>query len=572
MNKSVILNCLMFALLLTLLLLHGCKPGSENTPVAPSTVILPASGTPAASASSGLFTEVTEQAGIRYKWVIEGTRPLNILQTIGNGCAFLDYDNDGSLDILLVGPKLALYRGNGKGLFTEATGEAGLSGLSGHFLGCAVGDYDNDGFSDLYISAYRGGALLHNEGGKAFRDVTTQAGIASQPWATACSFVDGDNDGKLDLYIGNYAIFDKHSMQLCNHGGIMSSCGPRQYAPEKGVFYRNLGNGKFRDVTAAWQIADGKHKPNGRALGVAAADFDGSGYQSIAIANDEMNGDLLHNTGRAFRNIGAESATATDADGNVHGGMGIDWGDYDNDGKLDLVVATFQHEAKCVYHNEGGQYFLERSGPLGIAMKTTPFVAFGVKFFDADNDGWLDLILANGHVQDNIEQIDKTKYRQQTQLFRNREGKGFEDISAQGGAAFQKAIVGRGLAVGDYDHDGRLDVLIVDSEGSPLLLHNEAPQTGHWLAVRLKGTHSNRDGIGALVTVDTGDRKLLRRCATDGSYLSASDVRVHFGLGQADKIVAVTVRWPGGKTETYRNIRPDTQVTLEEGSAATARR
>ena len=549
--------------LASLSLLSGCTPQTTPAP----TKAEGGTSAPPPSASPGLFADVTKQAGIDYQWVVEGKRPFTILQTIGNGAAFLDYNGDGNLDILLVGPKIALYRGDGKGHFTDVTKETGLDTLKGHFLGCATGDYDNDGFTDLYLSAYRGGTLLHNEGGKSFRDVTTAAGIPSQPWATSCSFVDIDNDGKLDLYIGNYAVFGPDTMQLCDHGGIKSSCGPRQYATLDGVLFHNEGNGKFRDVTKAWQLT-GKNKPNGRALGVAAADFDGSGKQSIAIANDEMNGDLLHNVGGKFKNIGPESAVATDSDGNVHGGMGLDWGDYDNDGKLDLVVATFQHEAKCVYHNEGDRLFLERSAALGIASKTVPFVAFGTKFFDFDNDGWLDILFANGHVQDNIEQIEKAKYRQLPQLFRNKEGKGFEEVSAQGGSGFQKPIVGRGLAVGDYDNDGKEDVLFVDSEGSPLLLHNETPNAGHWLSLNLVGTKSNREGIGALVTMDTGERKLLRRCATDGSYLSASDKRVHFGLGKATSIVSITVHWPDGHRDLYKNIKIDALITLKEGGKA----
>jgi hypothetical protein len=300
---------------------------------------------------------------------------------------------------------------------------------------------------------------------------------------------------------------------------------------------------------------------------VACADYNGSGRQSIAIANDEMPGDLLQNTGRGLKNVGAISGTSEDADGHPHGGMGVDWGDYNNDGKLDLVVATFAHEAKCIYRNDDGEAFTECSRILGVADMTLPYIAFGVKFVDADNDGWLDLIFANGHVQDNIEEVDKTlTYREPCQVLRNLEGKRFEDVTAQAGPALNKPIVGRGLAIGDYDNDGKLDVLIVDAEGVPLLLHNESQNTHHWLQCRLIGTHCNRDGIGALVTVETQGRKIMRRCATDGSYMSASDKRVHFGLGTAAGPVAVTVRWPDGKIDTFANVPVDRVVALQEGA------
>ncbi len=525
-----------------------------------------------------LFTEVARAAGIDYRWTVEGKRPLNILQTIGNGCAFLDYDNDGNLDILLVGPKLALYRGDGKGHFTDVTHATGLDQLNGHFLGCAVGDFDNDGYEDLYISAYRGGVLLHNEpiapetnsgtrnaSVRRFRDVTQEAGIASQPWGTSATFTDFDGDGRLDLYIGNYAKFGPETQpQLCNNGTLMSACGPRFYYPLHGVLYHNLGGGRFRDVSVAW----GLQHVSGKALGVAAADIRETGHPMLAISNDEMAGDLLEKQGAKFQNIAVAAGTAYDSAGQVHGGMGLDWGDYNNDGRLDLLVASFQHEAKNVYLNEGGGRFTDQATALGVADATMSNVAFGCKFIDVDNDGWLDIILANGHVQDNIGDIDKsTTYRQTIQLLRNIEGTRFEDVSVAAGSAFQAKIVGRGLATGDFDNDGRMDVLVADSEGTPMLLHNESPHSGHWLQVKLIGTKSNRDGIGALVTVQASERKILRRCATDGSYLSASDRRVHFGLGSA-KQATITVRWPSGTVNIYPQVPADRIVTLKEGEAA----
>ncbi|HLV81510.1 MAG TPA: CRTAC1 family protein [Chthonomonadaceae bacterium] len=509
------------------------------------------------------FTDITQAAGIDYRWVIPGPRPLNILQTIGNGCAFLDYNNDGNLDILLVGTNhVALYQGDGHGHFTDVSHQTGLDRLKGHFLGCAVGDYDNDGFDDIYLSAYRGGALLHNEGGKGFRDVTQQAGIKPQPWTTSATFVDVDNDGLLDLFIGNYAIFGPNTQpQLCRQNGLETACGPRFYQPEKAVLYHNEGHGRFLDVTDRWKAIG-----HGKDLGVSCADFNGSGRQSIALANDEVPGDLLQNQGHVFVNRGAESGTAYDANGLIHGGMGVDWGDYDNDGRPDLVVATFQNEPKNVYHNEGGGFFNDRSAMLGVAAKTQPYVAFGVKWVDVDNDGWLDLILANGHVQDNIHAIDKSAtYLQPIQLLLSRQGTAFEDVGAAADPAFSTPILGRGLAIGDIDNDGRMDALVVNSEGAPLLLHNETPNTGHWLLCRLEGVKSNRDGLGAQVNAEASGRKWLRLCHTDGSYMSASDKRVHFGLGAATQ-VTLTVHWPSGAVDVYPDQPADRVVTLREGA------
>jgi hypothetical protein len=551
----------------------GCFHNSINvninsTPTANSTTAAGTSGSTGAApvaAKDALFADVTTAAGIDYRWKVTASRPLNILGTIGNGAAFLDYDNDGNLDLLLVGPKLALYKGDGHGHFTDVTHAVGLDALHGNFLGCAVGDYDNDGYDDIYLTAYRGGVLLHNQGGKGFKDVTAQAGIKPQPWSTSASFTDVDGDGKLDLYICDYVDFSPATKpQLCENAGQMTSCGPRFYTPQavKSVLYHNLGGGRFEDVTRAWGVP-GIH---GKGLGVTAADFDGTGHQSLAIANDEVEGDLLHNVGGKFKEIGAEAGTAFNNDGNVHGGMGTDWGDYDNDGKLDLAVATFQHEAKCVYHNDGNGLFTESSAQLGVADKTLPYVAFGAKFLDFDNDGWLDLIFANGHVQDNIAAIDKsTTYKQPTVLLHNEGGKSFTDAGPRGGPAFSQPIVGRGLAIGDFDNDGRMDILVVDSEGAPLLLHNQCPNAGHWLLVKLEGTKSNRDGIGALVTFEAGGRKMLRLCHTDGSYMSASDRRVHCGLGDATQ-ATITIKWPSGHTDVFKDQKADQVLTLKEGT------
>lgn len=529
-------------------------------------LFLPALGCPrpgsAPSATRGLFRDATAESGLRYTWTAPQKRPLNLLETVGNGCAFLDYNNDSNLDILLVGPKPALFTGDGKGTFTEAT--ALLGGVSGHFLGCAVGDYDSDGFPDLYLSGYRDGRLLHNDGGKGFTDVTAISGLRPQPWGTACAFVETvPGSGKLDLVVANYVRFDpdKGDRALCDFRDAsgktqLAACGPREYSPLPAELFRNLGGGKFQEATKG----SGVETTHGRGLGLAVDD-----QGALAFANDEAPGDLLRRgpSGR-FTNEGDVSGTAYDHDGKLHGGMGADWGDSDGDGQLDLAVATFKGEPNSLYHADGGGLFTDVGYKSGLGVATQPYVAFGCRFFDFDNDGWLDLAFTNGHIQDNIETIDPaTRYRQPSQLFRNT-GKGvFVDHSAAAGPALQKPLVGRGLATGDYDNDGRIDLLLVDGEGSVVLLHNEAT-AGHWLGLRL--VSGKRDAFGARVSATVGGQTLVRHCHPEGSYLSASDPRVHVGLGSATTAPTIDVVWPSGRKESFSGLTLDRYQTLTEGA------
>ncbi|MCX6366148.1 MAG: CRTAC1 family protein [Armatimonadetes bacterium] len=533
--------------LLSLLVL-GCQTSQPPTTAHP------------AASSPVRFVEVAEKAGLKFSWTAPGKRPLNILQTIGNGCAFLDYDGDSNLDILLVGPKPGLFRGDGKGQFTDVSATV-LGTLSGYFLGVAVGDYDGDGFADIYLSGYREGRLLHNEAGKSFNDVTALSGLKPQPWGTACGFSDLNGDGKLDLYVANYAEFGPTTEpQLCKfrtekHGELLSSCGPTRYIGLKGTLWQGDGK-RFTEITQA----AGLSTQNGRGLGVAFADIHGKGFPSIALANDEAPGDFFSARGGGkFENIGQAAGVATDLEGKVHGGMGIDWGDYDNDGKLDLFVATFRNEVKNLYHNDGDEAFSDKSNAVGIGQAALPYVSFGCKFLDADNDGWLDLMITNGHVQDNIELIEDTTYRQKTLLLHSQKGV-FTDVGASSGIASLPPIVGRGLAVGDYDNDGHMDVLIVDSEGKPLLLNNQSAPQG-WVGFDCGGRY------GAILTLKlTSGEIRVRQCQSAGSYLSASDARVHFGLGK-DSVESLTVKWPSGKSETWKGFTTGKYLTLQPGQA-----
>jgi enediyne biosynthesis protein E4 len=547
-----------FSMLACILASVWCSGCSHNAPSRLSETTAPA------AASDVRFADIAQQAGLNYRFSIPGTSPHTILDTIGNGCAFLDYNNDGNLDILLVGQNLALYQGDGHGHFTDVTHQTGLDKFHGHFLGCAVGDYDNDGYEDIYITAYGGGLLLHNEHGRYFKDVTAESGLKPQPWGTSAAFVDLDNDGKLDLYVGDYVDFGPHTQpQTCQYrNSVVDICGPIYYKPLRGELFKNLGSGKFENVTSQWNA----QAVSGKTLGLAFADFDGSGRQSLALANDEVTGDLLKNVGGRFTDVAQPSGTAYEDDGSVYGGMGLDWGDYDNDGKLDLAVATYQNEPKCIFHNDGHDVFTDQSASLGVAAPTSPNVAFGVKWLDADNDGWLDLMIANGHVNTRAADVfPNESYQEATQFFYNRRGAHFDDDSAALTGQADRPIVGRGLAIGDFDNDGLMDALIVDSAGRPILLHNETPNPGHWLEVNLIGTKSNRDGIGALVTVKTADASLLRLCTTSGSYMSASDKRVHFGLAGDAVAQSIKVQWPSGHVDTYYNMNADRIITLREG-------
>lgn len=547
----------------------GCASKSSSQPPRNnvSSAVSPSTTTPAKNSASPprvLFREVGKEAGLNYRWTIPGKRPLNILQTIGNGCAFLDWDGDGNLDILLVGPKLGLFRGDGQGKFTEVTTEAGLAALKGHFLGCAVGDFDNDGDSDVYISGWRCGVLLQNDN-HVFRDVTQAYGLEPQPWGSSCGFADLDEDGWLDLYITNYVTFGPEvEPQLCTFNGIVTGCGPTNYDPVKNVLYRNEQGQHFRDVTQAWHIG-GK----GRGLGVAFTDFNRSTHLSFVVANDLLPTDLMVNQGKGkFKNRGEEAGISFDEGGEAYAGMGIDWGDYNNDSRPDLYISNFRSETKCLYRNRDYTVFELDSERAGVAAATRPLVGWGCKFFDADNDGWLDLILANGHVQDNIDRFEKTTYRQPTQFFHNQGGLQpvFKEETKTCGLGGLPKIVGRGLAVGDYDNDGRVDALVVDSEGRPLLLHNETQtEENGWVGFHLIGSSANnKDAYGAKIRIVTGGQKRFGQCHPGGSYLSSSDPRLHFGL-TGTSLEGVTIWWPDGSSQSWTDIAPGRYYTVHQG-------
>ena len=386
------------------------------------------------------------------------------------------------------------------------------------------------------------------------------------PWGTSAAWGDIDGSGRLSLYVCDYVAYDERtSLRLCDQiGGYKSACTPVLYNVGFGHLYHNEGGGHFRDVTEE-RCA---RQATGRPLGVAFIDYDQSGRQSISIANDAGTGDLLRNRGTRLVNEARKAGIASVA-GSLYAGMGLDWGDYDNDSRPDLIVGTYSGDVKPVYRNQGEGVFSQRSAELTVAQQCRPFLSFGVKWFDFNNDGWLDVMFANGHVQDNIADFSKTQeYRQTVQLLRNDKGRRFQDVTPVAGPGPQAKVVGRGLAVGDFDNDGRVDALVVDSEGAPLLLRNESRKTGHWLSFTLVGTgpRCNRDGYGAQVVVTAGGLTQTRVCHADGSYLSSSDKRVHVGLGAAKTAGSVTVRWPDGHVDRYADVAGDRGYVAREGS------
>jgi enediyne biosynthesis protein E4 len=542
------------------LLLTGCRP---QPPAVPGESIAAA---PVVAAAPARFTDIAAPAGLRFRYGYGGRSPLDLMEVAGGGGGFLDVDGDGWLDILLIGQRrCALYRNNHDGTFADITQRAGLT-EQGWWMGCAAADWDGDGDVDLFLSGYRIARLYRNRGDGRFVDVSEAAGVTPSGWTAGAAFADVDRDGRLDLYVGRYAQFDQSSVRFCTVQGVKTSCGPEMYDPERGLFYHNEGGGRFGEATREFGLGDA----HGKTWGASFGDMDGDGWPDLYLANDELPCDLYQNRAARFHNIGLESGTAYSRDGVRQGGMGVDWGDYDNDGRLDLFVTTFFEQPKSLYRNEGQGRFNEEGDAGGVATATMPYVAWGTRFFDMDDDGWLDLVVANGHVRDNAEKIDPAvHYAQPLQLFHNEAAPGttartFRDVAGSAGPAFQRPIVGRAAACGDFDNDGDLDLLVVDAAGAPLLLRNDSDHRQHWLTVRVLAANGRSDAVGARVTITAGGRKQIAEVNPGGSYFACHDPRVHFGLGAATKVDRLEVRWPDGRVERRQSVPVDRFVTVRE--------
>lgn len=498
-------------------------------------------------------------------------------ETTGTGCAFFDYDNDGWMDIYLVNsgkcdfydpnPPLrnALYHNNRDGTFTDVTEKARVSG-GGFGQGVAVGDYDGDGFPDLYVTQYGRSILYHNNGDGTFTDVTERAGVAAPGWSSSAVWFDYDNDGRLDLFVCQFVEFSKSLNKSCGPGeeGKHGYCIPRLYQPMPSWLFHNNGDGMFTDVSKASGI--GKYL--GKAWGVVATDVNNDGRLDLFVANDTIANFLFMNRGQGrFEEIATQAGVAYSADGRARSGMGVDSADFNEDGWMDLFVANIDREMFSIYQNARDETFDDQAGPTGIGAATRLMSGWGLKFFDYDNDGNLDLFLANGNPDDLIESLhSQVKYQEPLMLFRNT-GKSFQNVSAESGPVFAKPLSARGMAIGDFDNDGAVDVLVSVNDAAPILLRNKIGNQNHWLGIKLAGKKSNPDAIGARVAYQAGDLKRSRTKVGGGSYLSSHDPRIVLGIGKRTKIDWMEIKWPqpGGAVERFTELPIDRYITIVEG-------
>ena len=547
----------------------------------------PASESP--SAAAPLFVESAAGTGLVFTHVNGATGEYYLPEEMGAGVALFDYDNDGDLDVFLLqggllGPAsakpaappggnrlfrndLALAKGGGPTLrFTDVTDRAGIEGTM-YAMGVATGDYDDDGDIDLFVTSFGGEILYRNNGDGTFADVTKTARVSDDLWSTSAAFVDYDRDGHLDLYVANYLDFTFAGNRRCHDSvGAADYCSPRVYRPVPDRLYRNLGNGTFADVTQSAGIS----RADGAGLGVATGDYNGDGWPDVYVANDATPNQLwINRRDGTFVDEGVLSGAAFNAAGNPEGSMGIASGDFDLDGDEDLFVTNLAGETFVLYENDGKGNFADVRTRTGLAARTGAVTGFGTDWIDYDNDGWLDLFVTNGAVNTIAAQRGSPRpFRMRDQLFRNLDGRRFEETTAIAGASFAIAEIGRGAAFGDVDNDGDVDIVVTTNGGQARLLLNQGTAGHHWLQVRLEQAPHNRSAVGAVVGIERSGRPTSwRRVRTDGSYLSASDLRVHFGLGASATIDAVVVQWPDGQRERWSGGPTDRLLTLKRGTS-----
>ena len=511
------------------------------------------------------FVDVTNSAGIGFIHSIGDDEMSNIVESSGAGCVFFDFDDDGDLDIYLVNGryletvssakgrhlagklKNALYRNNGDGSFSDVT-DAAAVGDMGFGMAAVAADYDNDGDRDLFVSNYDRDSLYRNNGDGTFTDVTEKAGVGSELWSIGASFFDFDRDGLLDLYVGGYLLFDP---EYRNYYAAEAFPGPLSYRGQKDTLYRNKGDGTFEDVTRE----AGVHSLQGRAMGVTACDIDDDGHEDLFVANDGMENYLYHNRGNGtFEEIALRTGTAFGQNGEATSAMGPEFGDFDGDGLIDLLVPDMVYG--CLYRNTGKGVFEEKSAEMGLAAVLGQYTSWSGNFFDYDNDGVLDIFIVNGDAH-HLEPEEDT-------LFRGEGGRKFVDVSAASGPALKLKAVSRGSAVGDFDNDGDLDLLVLNLNGSARLYRNDGGNRGNWIMVQTVGRSSNRDGIGARVRLRIGDTTQLRDIRSSSGYLSQSDLRAHFGLGRSEKVDRIEVRWPSGLVSALEDVKVNQVITITE--------
>jgi hypothetical protein len=538
------------------------------------------------------FLNVARESGLNAKTIF-GSEHKNkyLLETTGCGVAFYDYDNDGWLDIFLVNgsrlegfpsgsePISHLFRNNRDGTFTDVTAKAGV-GHSGWGQGVCIGDYDNDGWEDLFVTYYGKNVLYHNNGDGTFSDVSQKAGLAGKGtrWNTGCAFVDYDRDGHLDLFVANYIDMDLATAPVpesgpCLYKGVLVACGPPGLQGGKNILYRNNGDGTFTDVSEAAGI----FRANGTyGLGVLTADFDNDGWPDIYVANDSTASALYHNKKNgSFEDIAIEAGCALSPDGKPQAGMGVSAADYDLDGNLDLLKTNFAGDTPSLYRNLGGGNFEDATFTTGLGAHTQ-FLGWGCGFLDFDNDGWPDILICNGHVYPEVEQL-KTEagYAQRKLLYRNLRNGHFADVSLQAGTGISDPAPCRGCAFGDFDNDGDIDVAVNTVNDYPQLLRCDSRLENNWIKIRTIGTKSNRSGIGArliCITHVVGETKphhQIDEVRSGGSYISQNDLRVHFGLGKAEKVDVLEIRWPSGQVDTLKDVKANQLIFVKEGAGIT---
>jgi len=525
------------------------------------------------------FTDIRKAAGITFKQDSTQTDDRYYLETMGTGVGWIDYDQDGLLDLYFVqsGPtdiykpstplRSALYHNNGDGTFTDVTAKAGVAGEGHYGQGVAVGDFDNDGYPDLYVTGYGRAILYHNNGNGTFTDVTAKAGVADEGnWSTSAGWFDYDKDGYLDLVVTNYIEWSPQNNLWCGEKrpGYRSYCNPNNYKGQKTKLYHNNHDGTFTDVSDK----SGVGKPESKGMGVVLADFNNDGWTDIAIANDTWPNFLfLNNHDGTFRDISLISGLAASEDGKYEAGMGIDAADVDGDGWLDVYVTHLDFELNRLYHNNGDETFTDVTYKSGIGNKAMLLSGVAAKFIDYDNDGWMDILQLNGAMLDNVNLYHgEISYKEPLLMFRNLGQGRFEKASDSLGADFLKPIAGRGLATADFDNDGDIDIATNNRGDYPELLRNDGGNANHWLEVLLIGTQSNRDGIGAVLKLTSEGFVHMQQAEGGTSYMSASDPRVHFGLGKRTKIDSLVITWPSGRVDKLTDVPVDKIIAVKEGT------
>jgi hypothetical protein len=529
-----------------------------------------------AAQTSVTFRDVSREAGLTFKNVNGASSDKHFVETMGSGGLFFDYDADGWMDIFLVDggseadPAVArqarhrLYRNRRNGTFEDVTAKSGIVHRA-YGMGACAGDYDNDGRVDLYVTNVGPNVLYRNEAGGTFTDVTPKAGVGSPLWSTSCAFADLDRDGDLDLFVTNYVEMGKERNRFCGNTRppLRTYCHPLNFQSLPSVLYRNDGKGVFTDATTRAGIAAFR----GNGLGVVIGDYDDDQWPDVFVANDAVPNFLFHNErdGR-FTETALVAGVAVASDGSARAGMGTAFGDYNGDGRLDLVVTNHETEMHSLFRNLGDGQFADATVESGLGTVTLPYVGFGVVFVDYDNDAALDLSIVNGHVIDNVAQFRSgARHAQRRLLLRNVGSGRFRDVSGQSGPAFAQEQVGRGLAAGDIDNDGDLDLLVTNNGGPAGLLRNDGGNRANALLIRLIGTMSNRDAIGARLRVTAGSRTQVREATAGSSYLGQSDTRVHFGLGDRSSVDRLEIWWPSGRTEVLQNMPASQVITVREG-------